>query len=104
LPQKVYGSKYREQQRMFSMIESWKGSNESQQSFCKTTGISLSGFQYWLKKYRDQKDLSQPSTFIPVKIQADSLESPFADLVLPDGRRLTLYHAVDCAFLRSLLS
>lgn len=91
-------------QKMFSMIESWEGSGESQQSFSKTAGITLSGFQYWLRKYRDEKNSHQSSSFIPVNIQGDASGSPFAELILPDGRRLTFYKTVDVSFLRSLLS
>jgi hypothetical protein len=91
-------------QKMFSIIESWESGSDSQQAFCKKAGIALSGFQYWLRKYRDEKDSNQSSSFIPVKIQSGTSGSAFAELVLPDGRRLTLYQAVDVSFLRSLLS
>jgi len=88
---------------MFSLIESWKGSGMSQQVFCKSHDLAYSGFHYWYKKYR-QVDGSSGSPFVPISIQPSSGSLPVAELVLPDGRRVNFYQAVDALFLRTLLS
>jgi len=44
---------------MFSVIENWQQSKQSQYKFCKVQKLSLSTFQYWLKKYRDSQGGSQ---------------------------------------------
>jgi len=98
-------TKPEKQQAMFSMIESWKGSGQGQQSFCKTQGIAYSVFQYWYKKYREAA--TEPVTsspFVPVHIQPVACGSPVAELILPDGRRVNFYQPVEASFLRTLLS
>lgn len=41
------------QQLMFSLIEIWKGSGQSQINFCKEKNIAYHRFHYWFKKYTD---------------------------------------------------
>ncbi len=88
---------------MFSTIELWKSSGESQQAFCKAQGLAYSGFHYWLKRYRAVRFNDEHSDFIKVNLPKTDMGSPVAELVMPDGRRLRLYQAVDASLLRSLL-
>ena len=92
------------QQEMFSVIECWKDSGQSQQQFCKSKGLAYSGFHYWYKKYRREQNTQASSPFVPVHIQNAPSNSPIAELILPDGRRLNFYQSVEASFLRMLLS
>ena len=59
---------------MYSRIEAWQRSGLSQNRFCKEEKLSSSTFNYWLKKYQQQKDQKDPTdskpvkTFLPVEI------------------------------------
>ncbi len=92
------------QSEKFKVIEAWQASGLSQQSFCKSQGIAYSGFHYWYKKYRQVKGVNVSSDFLPVAIKHTLSNLPVVELILPDGRRLNFYQAVDVAFLQSLLS
>ena len=88
---------------MFSMIESWKNSGQSQQDFCKVENLAYSVFHYWHKKYRGEQTATPSPAFVPVHIHSVHAGSPVAELILPDGRRVNFYQAIDVSFLRSLL-
>lgn len=90
------------QEQMFSLIESWKASGQSQQAFCKTQNISYHVFHYWYKKWRTKQPVS--SDFLPVNLPPHACGTPIAELILPDGRRVNFYPGVDASLLRSLLS
>jgi len=98
-------TKLEKQQAMFSMIETWKSSGQSQQEFCKARSQAYSGFHYWYKKYRHGQDSTPTSSaFVPVEIQSAGFGPPVAELIFPDGKRLNFYRTVDASFLRTLLS
>jgi len=96
-------AKEEKQQAMFSVIDSWKSSGQSQHEFCKAKGIAYSGFHYWYKKYRGVQNVDNPSPFIAVQFQNTPSRLPVAELILPDGRRLNFYQSVEASFLRTLL-
>lgn len=96
-------TKSEKRQAMFSMIESWKASGQSQQVFCKTQGLAYSGFHYWYKKYRQQQHDAGSTSFLPVQIKDIPTGSVVAELIFPDGRRLNFYQAVNASFLRTLI-
>ena len=98
-------TKSEKQQAMFSMIESWKASGQSQQEFCKAQGQIYSVFHYWYKKYRQEKDPTPASSaFVPLQIQSVKSGSPAVEVIFPDGKRINFYQAVEVSFLRALLS
>lgn len=88
---------------MFSMIESWKASGESQHAFCKARGMAYSGFHYWMKKYREETSIPSSADFIKVNLPESHSHLPVAELVMPDGKLLRFYQAVDASLLRALL-
>ena len=94
-------TKSEKQQAMFSMIESWKNSGQSQRDFCKTENLAYCVFHYWYKKYRGEQTTTGSPAFVPVHIQSGS---PVAELIFPDGRRVNFYKSIDASFLRTLLS
>lgn len=58
-------------------IELWQESGLSKVKFCSREKLSVKTFSYWLRKYRQEKELSAghseeaPETFIPVKVSGD---------------------------------
>ena len=60
---------------MFSHVEAYKRSKQSQKIYCKEQGLALSTFQYWAKKYREEFSEDEASDqapgFIPVQVQPD---------------------------------
>jgi hypothetical protein len=97
-------TKLEKQQSMFSMIEAWKSSGQDQREFCKSRGQAYSVFHYWYKKYRrEQEPTPVSSAFVPVQIHSEGFGSPIAEVIFPDGKRLSFYRAVDASFLRALL-
>ena len=97
-------TKSEKQQAMFTMIESWKNSGQSQQEFCKTENLAYCVFHYWYKKYRGLEATISSPAFVPVRIQSSHVGSPVAELIFPDGRRVNFYQSVESSFLRALLS
>ncbi len=89
---------------MFSMLESWKASGQSQQEFCKAQGFAYSIFHYWYKKYRADQNARGSSPFVAVQFEKTPTDFPIVELILPDGRRLTFYQSVEASFMRTLLS
>ncbi len=95
------------QQLMFSLIEIWKGSGKTQRELCEQKEIAYSKFQYWLRKYNEDRAGGNESpgfVAIPVRKQAE-VRAGFLELVYPDGvKRLIFHQDVDPSFLRALLS
>ena len=96
--------KEKRKQEMFAMIDAWKASGQSQHKFNKAAGQSQSNFQYWYTKYRQEHESESKSSFVAVKIKPSSADLVFAELILPDGKRLYFHQPVDASFLRSLIS
>lgn len=95
-----------EEGRMFEHIEQWRASEQSQMSYCKEAGLAYHRFHYWYKRYRKEKQNDQevPSAFVALQVQpADTFTAPYAELIVPNGKRLVLYHSVETALLQALL-
>ena len=88
---------------MFSMIEQWKGSGQSQLAFCKSQNLAISVFQYWRKKYLDQQGAIVSSAFVPITIHTTD-RSVVAEVIFPDGKRIHFYQTVEVSVLQALLS
>lgn len=95
------------QQLMFSLIEIWISSGQSQKAFCQEKNLAYSKFHYWRKKYVEYQ--SRPSSeepFMAVTIKESGVEplrTGSMELVFPDGRRLIFNQAVEAGFLKTLL-
>ncbi len=96
-----------EKQRMFQLIEQWKDSGQSQATYCKEAGIAYHRFHYWYKVYRDEKQSTTEasSAFVPLQLKpaADVITAPYAELILPNGKRLVLHHPIEAQSLQLLL-
>lgn len=82
---------------MFELIEQWKRSGETIKDFVAYQGIALSKFQYWHKKYREQKE----STVGFIQMRSQGL----TDLRLryPNGVELLLPVGVPSAMIAELI-
>ena len=105
------------QQLMFSLIEIWQSSGQSQKAFCLEKDLAYSKFHYWHKKYLEYRSGSSEEprpdepvgrAFVAVRVKkniAHETVSPGAmELILPDGRRLIFNQGVEAGFLKALLS
>jgi hypothetical protein len=55
---------------MFTLIEKWQTSGLSQLNFCKENQITISLFNYWLKRYREE---TLPVGFAPINMRKGKL-------------------------------
>jgi hypothetical protein len=101
------------QQQMFSMIACWQQSGLTQKDYCEQHSIRYHVFHYWYKKYRDTQSVAaKEHSFIPLQLQpavtaaAGSSVTPagvYAQIVLPNGRRLLFHQPVSADYLKALL-
>ncbi len=92
----------REQQqgKMFSLIEKWQDSNQTQKVFCQEHEIKLATFHYWQKKYR-QREQDNPSGFIPIEISSSGAR--VVEIRYPNGVIVQL-PAPDLRLLKQLVN
>ena len=68
-------------EQMYARIEAWQQSGLSQNRFCKDENLSTSTFNYWLKKYKREKDQTNQTdikpvkTFLPVEVSKGVIRS-----------------------------
>jgi len=101
------------QQQMFSMIASWQQSDLTQKDYCEQHSIRYHVFHYWYKKYRDTQSVpAKEHSFIPLQVPpgvtaAAGNVTPggvYAEIILPDGRRLLFHQPVSADYLKALIS
>jgi hypothetical protein len=95
-------SKGEVKQRMFANIEQWQLSGLSQKAWCEQAGTSYHIFHYWYKRYRDKNIISSTSSFVKLKLQP--VVMGYAELLLPDGKRLIFHQPVSSDFLKAIIS
>ncbi len=93
---------------MFSLIEIWQSSGQSQKTFCQEKDLAYSKFHYWHRKYQDYRSPStseEPFVAVTVKKSRalETLPAGAMELVFPDGRRLIFNQSVEAGFLKALL-
>ena len=95
------------QQLMFSLIEVWKGTTQSQLQFCKERELNYGRFQYWYRKYRaiHSGQTSDSKFFKQVILDTHlAIGTSAVELLFPDGRKLVFHSPVEASFLRHLLA
>ena len=75
------------QEEMFSLIELQQQSGQTILNFCKEHRITLSNFNYWLRKYR--KNLQPSSGFIAI---TPSFPASPLRVLYPNGVAIELSH------------
>lgn len=95
-----------QREQMFSFIEQWKASGQSQQTFCRERGVTYHSFHYWYKVYKDHhregSTAVKKAAFVPLHLEA-SATHPLVELVFLDGKRIVFYHQPTTDFLKALL-
>jgi len=85
--------KYNREQ-MNATIGQWKDSKLTQRAFCKEQGISISTFQYWVKKYQEAEKQEQHAgadSFIPIRVsepghvELENSHTGFISISYPNG-------------------
>lgn len=94
------------QQLMFSLIEVWKSSGQTQKVFCQEKDLAYGKFHYWYRRYQQDQVPGEENAFMAVTVKGKAADPVTGkmELIWPDGRRLVFHQGVDPLFLRSLLS
>lgn len=96
--------------RMFSFIDGWSKSNQSQKEYCKQHQVGYHVFHYWYKLWKDEKQsTSIHSDFIPVKVSSEQVNGmepggKTTEIIFPDGTRVVFYQPLDANYIRSVVS
>lgn len=87
-------------EEMFALIETWKGSGLSQQTFCKSHGLTYNVFHYWHKKLKSGSN-EDKSVFEEIKTTRKF--SADLEIIFPSGAKILLPSTCDAAFIKSLV-
>lgn len=88
-------------EQMFEYVKGWQTSGLSQKKFCEQSNIPYHVFHYWYKLYR-RTESKVSSSFI--KLEVPSTDTPFAELVLPDGKKLLFHQPLSLDYLKALIN
>jgi len=69
------------QDQMFSLIEKYLASNETQKRFCEQESLKKATFKYWLKKYRDRDQSKANRSFVALEIEPIATSTPAPNCV-----------------------
>lgn len=84
------------------MIDRWKASSKSVNSFCKTENISYHMFLYWRKKFTGQ---TNPSGFIKIKpAEAIITKDTSCEIIFSNGNRINFNSRPEVIYLKELLA
>ena len=89
------------QEKMFALIRQ-KQSDERVGDFCKSHGIKVATYYYWLRKYKLLEIASEAPSFIPIQVSS-AQGSALASVQLTSGAIITVYHPEAFSFIRTLL-
>ncbi len=84
-------------QEMYPLVRLWLESTLLKQDFCKKHDVSYHCLNYWIKKYRKEKQpgTTSPRGFVPITIKESLTRetgiTPEIELDLPHGIRLRIY-------------
>ena len=108
MPQIIYSmdkaSKEHHREAMISMIRQWQESGKSQVQFCTERQIKPSGFNYWLKRYRES---FASGVFVPVQVvrgkQSRKVLDTSIEIHYPNGTRVHLPASATLTTIRALI-
>lgn len=96
----------RREEEMYPIVETWLQSGQSQKQFCEEQGIKMHLLNYWVRHYRDQRDVESSSPvqeFIPVDLKEGNELNSVVELIYPNGIRLRFGQGVSLSTLQALL-
>ena len=93
-----------QRQQMFSLIEAWQNSGQSQKAYCRDKNIGYHVFHYWYRIYRSGQptNTSSPSSFVQLQIETPS--PACMELIMPNGKRLLMPCSTNVQTLLTLLA
>jgi hypothetical protein len=92
------------QRRKFKMVLEYQSSGKTQMAFVREAGISLTGFRYWLNKYRSKDNKAAKATFVEVVAGAPpAVGMGGFDIIFPNGVRINLGTGADGALLGKII-
>lgn len=77
------------QEIMYSHVEGWKVSGLTQSKYCKSVGIKLATFSYWVIKYKSETVQESSSNFIAIS-KTSKIEDKQYEIIYPNGVKLRL--------------
>ena len=95
----------RKKEEMYPLVKKWTESGQSKLHFSQSHGLRAHTFQYWVKKYEEEKsekDLpSSTDKFIPLSVSP--LASSQLELSYPNGVRLQIMGQVSSDYVGQLI-
>ena len=88
---------------MYPLIEKYLEGHLTQKVFSSKYGITESVLNYWLAKYRKQKENTTDS-FIEITPSSPHADQAFLEVVYPHGIRLRFFSPVDPLYLDRLVA
>ena len=88
---------------MYELLGTWEQSGQSRAAFCKEAGLSYSLFQYWLGRYRREKQSPSEIGFTEVKGEPELAAANFIRIRHPNGILLEIDRSVSTSYIRELL-
>ena len=94
------------QEDMLRMIGCWKASGLSQKAYCEQNKIRYYVFHYWYKRFREQQDVVEDDSFVPLNIKPSTfpLSNSAIEILMPDGKRILFHEPVSADYLKALIS
>ena len=92
--------KQQRREEMYGHIAAWKTSGKTQKQYCEECGERHSVFQYWLRKQRDESNLTAGGF-------AQVISPPISgqlEIVYPNGVKLRFPSGSDMHLVRQFLS
>lgn len=112
-------------ENIFPIIAAWEQSKQSQAKFCKDNKLSISTFQYWLKKYKESRSKTKTQkkpgeqrkrkSFLTVKLAEQEHQLPglpaakagstdHINIYYPNGVRLSCPTNINPELLHNLIN
>lgn len=85
---------------MYPLIETYLTSGQSQKAFCSNHDLSEAVLNYWLSKYRRERNNASD---VFVEVSPELVDAVFMELAYPNGVKLRFFAPVSPAYLSELL-
>lgn len=90
-------------EQMFNLIEQWKQSGLTQNVFCEQQSVRYHVFHYWYKRYRQDRDKENNSSFVKLQI-TNPVNNSSTEIIYPGGTRIIFHEPVSSNYLKALIS
>ena len=89
-------------EKMFSVIEEYLVSGQTQAAFCSDHSLAVVKFQYWLRRYRQSENAPMEDAGF-IKLQQPGVRSSL-EVVFPNGVKVNMGAKADLTVLRKIIS